>query len=87
MEELLNAISRQPRFLHNKSAPKSKCKTKMELWSENKEINEIAKKKNKYHKKKNKGGKKEIVKKQKTLWQIKLNKKKEQKTYKKWKNW
>ena len=45
------------------------------------------KKKNKYHKKKNKGGKKGIVKKQKTLWQIKLNKKKEQKTYKKWKNW
>ena len=37
------------------------------------------KKKNKYHKKKNKGGKKEIVKKQKTLWQIKLNKKKKTK--------
>ncbi len=26
-------------------------------------------------------------KKQKTLWQTKLSKKKEQKTYKKWKNW
>ena len=79
MEELRKAISRQPRFLHNKNAPKNKCKTKTEVESENEEINEIAKKKNKYHKKKNKGGKKEIVKKQKTLWQIKLNKKKKTK--------
>ena len=37
------------------------------------------KKKNKYNKKKNKGVKKGIVKKQKTLWQIKLNKRKKTK--------
>ena len=47
--------------------------------SENEEISEIAKKKNQYHKKKNKGVKKGIVKKQKTLWQIKLNKRKKTK--------
>ena len=43
MEELRKAISRQPRFLHNKNAPKNKCKTKTEVESENEEINEIAK--------------------------------------------
>ena len=38
------------------------------------------KKKNKYRKKKNKGGKKGIVKRnRKTLWEIKLNKRKKQK--------
>ena len=80
MEELRKAISRQPRFIHNKSAPKNKCKTKTEVESENEEINEIAKKKNKYHKKKNKGREERNgKKKQKALWQIKLNKKKKTK--------
>ena len=52
-------------------------KIKIEIQNENEEINKIAKKKNKYHKKKNKGG--NSKKKEKTLWQIKLNKKKKTK--------
>ena len=51
----------------------------MQTQNKNEKINEIAKKKNKYNKRKNKGVKKGIVKKQKTLWQIKLNKKKKTK--------
>ena len=44
MEELRKAISRQQRFLYNKSAPKNERKIKMEIQNENEEINKIAKK-------------------------------------------